>query len=114
MNKIKSCKRFFFGSEDKNLIGRHCKCQLDGKLLSSQDKGDGLGPADAGDARQEEDGAFVVARDGAQFQNMGQNVYHPVLHAIAVASFRVHVAQEDDDAARLQLEQVSRWSASWK
>ena len=33
-----------------NNIGRQCKGQLDGQLLASQHKGEGLGLADAGDA----------------------------------------------------------------
>ena len=48
-----------------NNIGRQCKGQLDGQLLASQHKGEGFGLADAGDAGQEEDGPFVVARRSA-------------------------------------------------
>ena len=96
------------GSEEKNLIGRQCKGQLDGELLASQDKGDCLGSADTGDARQEEDGALVVARDGAQLQDVWENVDHAVLDSIAVAGFSVHVSQQGDDTARLQLQEVRR------
>ena len=77
-------------------------------MLASQDKGEGFGLADAGDARQEEDGPFVVARDGAQLYDVRENVDDAVLHAIAVSCFRVHVPQQDDNAARLQLEKVRR------
>ena len=49
------------GSLEKNLVGRQGKGQLDGELLPPQNKGDCLGPADAGDSGQEEDGADVAA-----------------------------------------------------
>ena len=49
------------GSLEKNLVGRQGKGQLDGELLPPQNKGDCLGPADAGDSGQEEDGANVAA-----------------------------------------------------